>query len=268
MSTTRSIVFALCIVAVGGCTKDVAKAPAADTTVAEIKGSCANVYNSQVCTRAKTQGGQLMEVGIIVPIAAIENAPAKEAMVWPPVAVATLEIPGTANQSAIRNFSMYWEAGGHPPGPYLTPHFDFHFNTAAAADIAAIDCTDVNKPATLPAGYALPDIPLPPPMAKMMGVKSLIGSCVPKMGMHSLPASELESKATFRGSMVVGYYKGKPIFIEPMLTKAMLMEKKSFDLAMPDVPGLVGAHPTKFHAEFDQAKQEYQMTFSQFVAGI
>ena len=265
MLTKRSIAFALSAIALSACTKEAAQAPAADTAVAEVKGSCAEVYKSQVCTRAKTQGGKLVEVGVTVPLAAIDSAPAKAPMVWPPVALATLALPGTP--SALNNFTMYWEADGHPPGPYLTPHFDFHFNTVAPADIAAIDCVDLSKPTALPTGYALPDIPLPPDMAKMMGVKALIGLCVPKMGMHSLPASEIESKETFHGSMVVGYWKGKPIFIEPMLTKAMLMEKKSFDLAIPEVPGLVGAHPTKFHAEFDATKQEYQMTFSNFTAG-
>ncbi|HEX7545905.1 MAG TPA: hypothetical protein VF368_04215 [Gemmatimonadaceae bacterium] len=34
---------------------------------------------------------------------------------------------------------------------------------------AAIDCKDLNKPAALPAAFALPDIPLPPDMAKMTG---------------------------------------------------------------------------------------------------
>jgi len=187
-------------------------------------------------------------------------------MVWPPVAAATLDIPEPARkQSGFTHFTMYWEAGGHPPGPYMTPHFDFHFYTIATADRIAIDCKDVSKPTTLPAGFALPDIPLPPDMAKMMGVASLVGLCVPQMGMHSLLGTEMESKDPFRGSMVIGYTKAAPIFIEPMLTKAMLMEKKSFDLPIPAIPGM-GAHPTKFHAEYDAAKQSYRFTFSGFVA--
>ena len=91
----------------------------------------------------------------------------------------------------------------------------------------------------------------------MAGVSTLIGLCVPHMGMHSLLTSELESKETFRGSMVVGYYHGKPVFVEPMVTRAMLMEKRSFDLPIPDIPGLSGAHPTKFHAEYDKQREAY-----------
>ena len=234
--------------------------------VVEVAGSCADAYKAQVCTWAKTQGTNVLEVGATIPIASIENAPAVDPMVWPPVAAAVLDIPEPARkQSGFTHFTMYWEAEGHPPGPYLTPHFDFHFYTIASADRTAIDCKDVSKPTALPAGFALPDIPLPPDMAKMMGVASLIGLCVPQMGMHSLLGTEMESKDPFRGSMVIGYSKAAPIFIEPMISKTMLMEKKSFDLPIPAIPGM-GAHPTKFHAEYDAAKQSYRFTFSAFVA--
>ena len=99
----------------------------------------------------------------------------------------------------------------------------------------------------------------------MMGVSTLVGLCVPQMGMHSLPTAELEGREKFRGSMVVGYYHGNPIFIEPMLTKTMLMEKQSFDLSIPVIPGLSGTHPTKFHAQYDAEKQEYRFIFSAFM---
>ena len=97
----------------------------------------------------------------------------------------------------------------------------------------------------------------------MLGVPALIGLCVPQMGMHSMLGTELASKGTFMGDMVIGFYKGKPIFVEPMISKGMLMQKKSFDLPMPTVPG-IGAHPTKFHAEWNAAAQSYRFAFSEF----
>jgi hypothetical protein len=48
----------------------------------------------------------------------------------------------------------------------------------------------------------------------------------------------------------------------------MLLKKESFDLPIPDVPGLAGAHPTKFHAEYDKAQQAYRFTFSAFTPAI
>lgn len=234
--------------------------------VVDVAGGCTDVHQGQVCTWAKMQGKSLLQVGATVPMASIENAPSEVPMVWPPAALAALDLPADAQALAgLTHFTMYWEPGGHPPAPFMQPHFDFHFYMIPTADRMAIDCKDVSKPAALPAGYASPDVPLPPEMAKMMGVPALIGLCVPQMGMHSLPAAEVDGTQPFRGDMVVGYYGTKPSFVEPMLTKAMLLEGKSFDLDLPAIPGLTGPHPTKFHAEFDPAKSEYRFAFSAFV---
>ena len=254
---SRAIAFAVLTIVVGACSKD--------TPIAELSGPCADVYKSPVCTWAKTRGDSLLEVGLVVPVASIENSPAQAPMAWPPAPVAVLDIPEAAcPKSGLVHVSVYWETGGHPPVAYMTPHFDFHFNSIASSERSAIDCVDLSKPTVLPTAYALPDIPLPPDMAKMMGVPALVGLCVPQMGMHAVPATEVDSKEPFRATMVVGYAHGTPIFLEPMVAKAMLMEKKSFDLAIPEIPGLTGAHPTKFHAEYDATKQQYRMIFSAF----
>jgi hypothetical protein len=236
-----------------------------EAPLVQVTGSCADVFKAQVCTWAKTKGNILVEAGAVVPLASIENAPADQPMVWPPVAAATIDMPEPVpHQGGFTQLTMYWEAGGHPPAPFMTPHFDFHFYTVAASERASMDCKDESKPASLPAAYGLPDVPLPPEMARMMGVPVMIGLCVPQMGMHALLLSEIERQDAFSGSMVIGYYKGKPIFIEPMITRAMLMRKQSFDLPIPEVPGLSGAHPTRFHAEYDAAQQAYRFTFSAF----
>jgi len=239
-----------------------------EVAVVEVKGDCGDVYKAQVCTWAHTQGTTVVDVGATVPIASIENAPAAGSMAWPPVADAILKVPASATAaSGLTDMTIYWEADGHPPGPYMAPHWDFHFYTVPSADRMAIDCKDSSKPAALPAGYGLIDVTLPPDMAKMIGVSTLVGICVPGMGMHSLPSAELDGTAPFHGDMVVGYYKTKPVFIEPMLTKAMLMEKKSFDLPIADVPGLAGSYPHTFHATYDSTAQSYRFTFSGFAAG-
>jgi hypothetical protein len=102
----------------------------------------------------------------------------------------------------------------------------------------------------------------------MMGVDQLIGLCVPEMGMHALDAEEMAKTTTFRGTMVAGYYAGKPIFTEPMVTREMLLEKKSFDLAMPDIAGLGMGSPTAFRAEYDAGTNAYRFTFSGFHAAM
>lgn len=238
-------------------------------SVAEVNGECADVYHGQVCSWARMQGDTVLAVGVTVPTAVIDSAPADGGpMAWPPVAAAVLHLPESAQQaSGLTHFTMFWEAHGHPPTPYLTPHFDFHFYTIASADRAAIDCANTAKPAALPAGYALPDEHLPPDMAQAIGVPVLVGICVPQMGMHSLLASELESTTTFRGTMVIGYYDAKPIFIEPMISRAMLQEKQSFDLPIPAIPGMSGNHPATFHGEYDAQQGAYRFVFSGFQAG-
>lgn len=250
--------------ALAACAKEAPK----EVPIVEVKGDCADVYNGQICTWARMQDTTVIDVGASVPVASIENAPKAADMAWPPVAVARLKLPAAAQkQSGFTELTVYWEAAGHPPGPYMSPHFDFHFYTIAPEEQAAIDCKDTAKPATLAAGYSLPDQPLPPDMAKMTGVSTLVGICVPGMGMHSLPTAELESKELSRGNMVIGYYHSKPVFIELMLTRDRLLEKKSFDLPIATIPGLTGMYPRTWKADFDPQAQVYRFVFSGFAPG-
>ncbi len=239
-----------------------------EVPVVEVVGECADVYQAELCTWARMQGTTVVAVGATVPLASIENAPDDGEMVWPPIMAAVLRMPESAQQQAgLTEVTVFWEHHGHPPGPYLTPHFDFHFYTITRTERYAIDCTDETKPSVMPAGYTLPDVILPPPMAEMAGVDTLIGFCVQQMGMHSLLTSELESTDTFRGSMVIGFYHGTPIFIEPMVTRSVLLEKRSFDLPIPSIPGMTGAYPRAFQAEYDAQQQVYHFVFSDFAPG-
>src|SRR5262245_47576727 len=113
----RAVVIALVVAGSVGCskadstseTKDVSKNETKEASISETKGACADIHKSQVCTWAKMQGETLLEVGATVPIASIENAPADTPMVWPPVPVATLDIPEAARQkSGMNNVTVFW----------------------------------------------------------------------------------------------------------------------------------------------------------------
>jgi len=239
---------------------------AREEALTEVPGACADVFGGEVCTWATLDDATLVEAGATIPLASIEGAPTDVPMVWPPVPEVSVDMPqAVTDQAGLRQLTVNWEAGGHPPGAFMTPHFDFHFYMASPADIAAVDCVDERKPAELPADYELPDIPLPPEMAEMLGVPVLVGLCVPQMGMHALLASETQRTAVFDGTMVIGYYRGTPTFIEPMISKAMLMKRASFDLDVPIVPGLTGSQPTRFRAEYDRVTDTYRFTLSGFV---
>jgi len=222
-----------------------------------VQGECRQVNGADVCTWHTMQGDRVVAFGATIPVKVAENAPADLPMVWPPKADATIPLGDMVKAATgFDNMNVFWEPHGHPPGPYLNPHFDFHFNTM---DVSTIDCADSTKPASAPAGYELPDV-------QILQMGTLVGLCVPGMGMHSLLASELHSTALFRQTMIVGYYHKQPIFVEPMITRATLMERKSFSLDIPAVPGApASAHyPTKFSAVYDSAAQVYKFTFSDF----
>jgi hypothetical protein len=224
-----------------------------------VHGECADVYGASVCTWATLDGtGAVIEFGATVPLAIAEGAPHDMEMAWPPLATAVVRMPaGVAAATGVDHLTVYWEPHGHPPGAYLTPHFDFHFYNISTDSRVAIDCTDATKPAALPADYGMIDLEDP-----VLGV--LAGLCVPEMGMHALLASELQSDLIFDGTMVIGYYRGAPIFFEPMIARDMLMRRQSFDLPMPVVSGLPPGvvYPKRFRAEYDAAAAEYRFTFS------
>ena len=239
-----------------------------EVPVVEVAGDCVDAYQSRVCTWARMKGDSVVDVGADIPVSFIENAPEHTDMVWPPVLLADLKLPAAVlAQSGLSHLTVLWESMGHPPGPFLTPHFDFHFYTMGQAERDAIDCGDLSKPAALAANYVLPDIGLPPPMAALTKADTLVGLCVPKMGMHSLQGSLMEGTDPFRGTMVLGYWKTGLIFIEPMVSKAMLMEKKNFDLPIPTIPGRAEAYPRAFRADYNAEKSAYRFVFSGFKAG-
>lgn len=230
----------------------------------EVRGACAPVFGAEVCTWEQQRGGALAELGATIPLASIAGAPADAPMTWPPVPAATIPLPAAARAAGLADLTVDWEAGGHPPAAFMTPHFDFHFYAIPHAAVDAIDCTDKTKPSQLPAAFGLPDIDLPPEMVHMTGVPTLVGLCVPKMGMHAIASSEMARTDPFTGTIVAGYYRGKPIFIEPMISRALLMKKASFDLAVPRVPGFPAVQPTTFHAEYVAGEQAYRFTWSGF----
>ena len=225
-----------------------------------VQGECHPYNGADVCTWGRLKGDSLVAFGATVPVKAIEGAPAESPMVWPPKMDFALPLPAAVKSATgFDNLTVFWEPHGHPPGPYLTPHFDFHFNTT---DVSKIDCADSTKPAQIPAAYELPDVALP-----QLG--TLIGLCVPGMGMHSLPSAELHGTTLFQKTMIVGYYHRQPIFVEPMITRATLLERHSFPVDIPAVPDRPAGvrYPTQFRADYDSTAQAYKFVFSGFTGG-
>jgi hypothetical protein len=105
-----------------------------------------------------------------------------------------------------------WNPHGHEPGPYMVPHFDFHFYMISNADRLAISTGDP-KMDQIPAPALWPDGYIPTPGGE------------PRMGKHWVSpgaSPELCCGMPFTYTMIYGSYDSKFIFIEPMITLAYL----------------------------------------------
>jgi hypothetical protein len=221
------------------------------------EGTCGSAFGEKVCTSYRTRSGKVTEFSLSVPVAAIERAPAKVPMVWPPKAEVNVPFaPVVEKQTGFVYANIYWEADGHPPGAYMVPHFDFHFYFAPEQQVQEITCKDTSKPRSAPAGYTLPDVKVP-----QLG--ELVGLCVPDMGMHAIPDTDLNRKTPWDASLLVGYYAGKPLFIEPMITRAFLLRKHSFTLTVPEIAQTPHVrYPKRFRAVYLPKSQTYKFIFS------
>ncbi len=221
-----------------------------------IAGECRRVFEGEVCVWGVASGNRVIEFGATVPLQVIETAPAH--VEGPPSIGTVIGLPDEVRASTgFDHLAMGWEHQGHPPATFLVPHFDFHFYTTTPERVAAIDCTESTKPRVLPANYVLPDITIPE-----MGV--LVGLCVPAMGMHAMDRRLATSPETFEKATLLGYYRATPIFVEPMITKALLLERKDFRMSIPRMvngePNV--RYPTSFRAEYDRANDQYRLVFS------
>lgn len=221
------------------------------------QGPCGSMFGVKVCTFYQTRSGQVSEFGLSVPIAAIQQAPSNPPMIWPPKEDESVSFASIVEaQTGFTFANIYWEAHGHPPKVYMIPHFDFHFYFIPEEEVKGIDCKDSSKPPSLPAGYTLPDINVP-------SLGEMVGLCVPNMGMHAVPDADLAPAAPWAASMLVGYYGGKPIFIEPMVAGARLLQKHTFSLAIPPIEQVPRVrYPRRFHAVYLAKSQTYNFIFS------
>jgi hypothetical protein len=229
----------------------------------ELSGACQAVFDGNICTWGTMDGDQLIEFGATIPMSTIENAPLEGEFVFPPVPNAIIPLPEEVTRiTGFDHLSVYWEVQGHPPALFLTPHFDFHFYTITPDRARWIDCAEVAKPVQLPMGYSLPDVEVPD-----MG--TLIGICVPHMGMHAMRTKEVEETAPFGASMLVGYYDRDLIFLEPMISHAKLAEAKTFSMSVPQLPSASSnvRWPTQYEAVYNPQTREYRFVFSGLPSG-
>lgn len=199
------------------------------------------------------QGAEVTEVGLTLPMSVVQKPPANPGP-GPCGAVAVLAFPKVVEETTYFNhFELQWNPHGHPPACcFGVPHFDFHFYGVPVDAVRKVGFLDSGPPAAerLPKGYFYP------------GAKQ----CVPQMGVHAVPNGTIAPHHVMKADMVAGFYHGDLTFIEPMVTRAFLLRRKSFDMDVPTPPvlGRNTRYPTRFSAKFDPHENVYRLVWSGF----
>jgi hypothetical protein len=207
------------------------------------------LFGVKVSGYVELSQGVVTKVGVRIPLSAIEAAPAD----GPFQNELVLDMPEAAKQQTfVSQLRVNWLAHGHGPAPYVDPHFDFHFYRGSSREIDAITCSAEAEfpPEILTADHQQPS------------------SCVGGMGYHAWPSSDALPDATFTASLILGYVPSELVFIEPMITRKMLLVGRSFDLAIT-APRKSGGAPTRFptlmRARYQGDSPSVQLEFDAFV---
>lgn len=173
-----------------------------------------------------------------------------------------------------------WNPGGHePPTVYDTAHFDFHFYTISPAEREAIAPSDsrFQKKADM-----LPPEAQRPPFYVVAAPPGAPAPGVPLMGVHWVDVRSPELQRmfgkpdawrSFTTTFIYGSWEGRFTFLEPMITKAHIIAKKTaIDPAMRDqvipVPtpsqyGSAGYYPSAYRIAWDSQAKEYRIALTQ-----
>ena len=157
--------------------------------------------------------------------------------------------------------TLNWNPGGHPPpGIYDRPHFDAHFYMISIAERNTMTPADPQfaaKSTAQPGAQFIPGDYAGDPFG------------IPRMGTHWVSRTAPEHHgAQFTKALVYGFYDAKMVFIEPMVTKAMLDARTAVDeqLAVPASYPRPGRYPTRYSIKYDATAREYRIELSGFVA--
>jgi Domain of unknown function (DUF5602) len=203
----RSLGIVLVVALAGGCGSD-STAPAAPR---EVDGAAVDVGGGAAHTFVLESGDAPVALGVELAAAALTGLPDSMSM-W------SLPLPADVATPPFDHVMINWNPHGHEPVEiYGAPHFDFHFYTIPLDEQMAIgpgpDTTTVPAPFT-PTDYASQVIAVP-----MMGVHwadTLAGE------FHGHP---------FDHTFIYGFYHGRMVFVEPMITQAFLQSHP--DVAIP-----------------------------------
>ncbi|CAN5892684.1 hypothetical protein BH11MYX4_BH11MYX4_33630 [soil metagenome] len=231
----------------GGAAADAAPVAEEPTT---IQGKTGTLFGHPATSFAKVNADNIVvAVGVTF---AIESLTTDAPTAHPFQDDLVLEMPTIAKeQTILDHLRANWLVQGHGPAPYGAPHFDFHFLRGTIAEVDAIVCrADMRMPTAdkIPAGYGTPD------------------TCVDAMGYHSWPKVDTAG-GKFTGSLIMGYWQGSVIFLEPMIPVSTFTKKATFELpiAKPaSAGGKTTLYPTRMVASWDATTAQYTFELNAF----
>lgn len=171
-----------------------------------------------------------------------------------------LSLPTEASLTPFNHISINWNPVGHPPGCYGVKHFDFHFNMDTPQEREAITCLgdDTLRVYKTPASELIPTDYMTAP---------LTGEG--RMGCHWFDPNSSEFHSMFSKTLIYGFYDGKMVFIEPMITMDFLKEKPvtnvSAEIKQPKAYPKSGVYyPTSYTVQYQPDTKEYVISLDGF----
>jgi hypothetical protein len=164
----------------------------------------------------------------------------------------TLPLPREADLTGFNHIGLDWNPHGHIPSHiYDVPHFDFHFYLISQGerDAIKVDPNDLGKFQKTPSPEFIPEGYILAPQSEYV-----------RMGAHWIePGSHEFHNQAFTATMIYGFYNGRMVFIEPMISKAFLETKPNITLPikLPVKYQKAGFYPTAYSIKYNSATKEY-----------
>jgi hypothetical protein len=236
--------------ALSACALTLLAACSSDTspvTPTERDGTAVKVGQGSAYAYVVTGPSGTSSIGVALTPSALDGLPSSDAE-W------MLPLPAGVATGPFDHVMINWNAMGHPPAMYMTPHFDFHFYTITPAAQSAIqggnDLTPV-PPSQVPPDY-------------ISGVQA-----VPDMGVHWVDTTSDEFHGQpFDRTFIYGFYHGSMVFVEPMVTRAFLQSQPNATdvVKQPQSFAQPGRYPTHYSVRMDAATNTIRVSLDSLAA--